>query len=70
MNSANWYKLFIITFGIGVILFIISIITALYDRAIGFYGNFGTFGLLISTFIFVTAYVCYQRYKIQLSTEK
>ena len=70
MNSSNWYKLFLFTFGIGVILFIISIIAAISDHSMGFFRDFGNFGLMISTFIFVSAYVCYQRYKIQLSIEK
>ncbi|MEJ2280909.1 MAG: hypothetical protein P8X97_03205 [Candidatus Bathyarchaeota archaeon] len=70
MNSANWYKLFIIIFGIGVILFIFSIIAALFDQNMGFYRDFGNFGLLTSTFIFLSAYVCYQRYKGKLYIEK
>jgi hypothetical protein len=70
MNSVKWYRLFIITFGSGVILFIISIIIALSDQSMGFLRDVGNFGLLISTFIFVSAYVSYQRYKVQLTLEK
>ncbi|MEJ2270991.1 MAG: hypothetical protein P8X91_00575 [Candidatus Bathyarchaeota archaeon] len=69
MNSANWYKLFVVTFGAGVILFIISILAAISDQELGFFRDFGNFGLLISTFIFVAAYICYQRYKVQLFIE-
>lgn len=70
MNSVNLYKLFIIISGIGVILFIISILAILFDQNMGFYRDLGNFGLLASTFVFLSAYVCYQRYKVKLSIEK
>ena len=70
MDSANWYKLFKIIFGIGVILFVISVVAAIFDQNMGRYRDFGNFGLLTSTFIFLIAYVCYQRYKSKLAIEK
>jgi len=70
MNAADWYILFKISFGIGGILFFASVIAALYDRSGGFYRDFGIFGLLTSTFVFIIAYVCYRRFKVLLLVEK
>jgi hypothetical protein len=64
VKATDWYTLFKISFGIGGILFFSSVVAALYDRSGGFYRDFGIFGLLVSTFVFVIAYVCYRRFKV------
>jgi hypothetical protein len=69
MKAVKWYTFFKISFGFGVVLFFVSIISTLVGWSGGFLREFGTVGLLVSTFIFVIAYVCFQKYKLLLSTE-
>ena len=63
MKAANWYTFFKFSFGIGGVLFFASVIAAFYGRSGGFYQDFGLVGLLVSVFLFLSAYVAYQRYK-------
>ena len=70
MNSVKWYTFFKISFGCGVVLFFASIISTLVGWSGGFLREFGTVGLLVSTFIFVIAYICFQKYKLEVSNEK
>ena len=70
MKSADWFILFVIFLGIGVILFFASIMSLLVERSGGFLRDFGLVGLLVSTFMFLSAYVAFQRYKQESKIEK
>ena len=69
MKASSWYTFFKISFGFAVILFFVSIIAILVGWSGGFFREFGNIGLLVSTFIFIIAYVCFQKYKVEVSTE-
>ena len=70
MKAADWFTIFKVSFGIGGVLFVASVLAALIDRSGGVYRDFGLVGLLASTFTFITAYVSYQRFKIESKVEK
>ncbi len=69
MKSADWFILFVIFFGIGIILFLASIMAILFERSGGFLRDFGLVGFLVSTFMFLSAYVAFQRYKQESKIE-
>jgi len=70
MKSANWFAIFEIFFVIGGILFFASVFAFLFERSGGFFRDFGLVGLLVSVFLFLSAYVTYQRYKQESKIEK
>lgn len=70
MKAKDWFVTSKISFAIGIVWFFVSIIATLLDRTGGPYRDFGLVGLLVSTFIFIAAYISYQRYKIESNDEK
>lgn len=71
MKAADWYAITEICFGIGGILFFVGVVAGLYGSSLGIetYRDLGIVGVLSSLFLFIIAYVSYQRFKEEEKVE-